>query len=87
MSGLLHGADSAVGDLADRAAEWIKQRLANSPIGVIGDKPSLDTALAAAAAGQQVAKHSTATIWILLAGAVLAGGITAAIGVRRRYNT
>lgn len=48
---------------------------------------SLDTALAAAAAGQQVPKHSTATIWILLAGAVLAAGITAAIGVRRRYVT
>jgi aromatic-L-amino-acid decarboxylase len=46
VNGSLHGADSTVGDLADRAVEWIKQRLANSPIGVIGDKPTLDAALA-----------------------------------------
>ena len=46
MSGPLHGSDSAVGDLPDRAAEWVKQRLAHSPVGVIGDKPSLDAALA-----------------------------------------
>ena len=46
MSGLLHGVDSDVGDLSERAVEWIKRRLANSPIGVIGDKPSLDSALA-----------------------------------------
>ncbi|MEO8267662.1 MAG: pyridoxal-dependent decarboxylase [Ilumatobacteraceae bacterium] len=45
MTGL-HGADSAVGDLGDRAVEWIRQRLATSPVGVIGDKPSLDVALA-----------------------------------------
>ena len=42
----LHGADSAVGVLGDRAVEWIRQRLAGSPVGVIGDKPSLDVALA-----------------------------------------
>ena len=42
----LHGADSAVGDLGDRAVEWIRRRLAGSPVGVIGDKPSLDMALA-----------------------------------------
>jgi aromatic-L-amino-acid decarboxylase len=42
----LHGIDSAVGNLGERAVEWIKQRLANSPVGVIGDKPSLDAALA-----------------------------------------
>jgi aromatic-L-amino-acid/L-tryptophan decarboxylase len=41
----LHGADSAVGDLSGRAVEWIKQRLANSSVGVIGDKPALDAAL------------------------------------------
>ena len=46
MSGSLHGDDSAVGDLADRAVEWIKQRLAGTPVGVIGDKPALDAALA-----------------------------------------
>jgi aromatic-L-amino-acid/L-tryptophan decarboxylase len=42
----LHGTDSAVGDLAERAVDWIKQRLAGSPVGVIGDKPALDAALA-----------------------------------------
>ena len=41
----LHGTDSAVGDLGDRAVEWIRQRLASSPVGVIGDKPALDAAL------------------------------------------
>ena len=46
MTALLHGATSAVGDLDRRAVEWIKQRLVNSPVGVIGDKPSLDAALA-----------------------------------------
>ncbi|MBK5331204.1 MAG: aspartate aminotransferase family protein, partial [Ilumatobacteraceae bacterium] len=43
---LLHGDDSDVGDLANRAVDWIKQHLTHSPIGVIGDKPSLDAALA-----------------------------------------
>ncbi len=46
MSGPLHGTDSAVGDLADRAVAWITRRLADSPVGVIGDKPALDAALA-----------------------------------------
>ncbi|MEY2400180.1 MAG: aromatic-L-amino-acid/L-tryptophan decarboxylase, partial [Ilumatobacteraceae bacterium] len=46
MSPLLHGIDSDVGNLDERAVEWIKQRLANSPVGVIGDKVSLDAALA-----------------------------------------
>ena len=41
----LHGTDSAVGDLGDRAVEWIRHRLASSPVGVIGDKPALDAAL------------------------------------------
>ena len=45
MNSLLHGPDAAVGDLSDRAVEWIKGRLANSPVGVIGDKPALDQAL------------------------------------------
>jgi aromatic-L-amino-acid/L-tryptophan decarboxylase len=45
VSELLHGKNSAVGDLSDRAVEWIKQRLASSSVGVIGDKPSLDAAL------------------------------------------
>lgn len=43
---LLHGDDSDVGDLADRAVDWIKQHLTCSPLGVIGDKPSLDASLA-----------------------------------------
>ena len=43
---LLHGDDSDVGDLANRAVDWIRQHLTHSPVGVIGDKPSLDAALA-----------------------------------------
>jgi glutamate/tyrosine decarboxylase-like PLP-dependent enzyme len=43
---LLHGDGSDVGDLSDRAVDWIKQHLSHSPVGVIGDKPSLDAALA-----------------------------------------
>ncbi len=46
MTGLLHGDASDVGDLADRAVAWIKRRLTESPVGVIGDKASLDAALA-----------------------------------------
>ena len=46
MTSVLHGADSTVGDLGDRAVEWIRRRLASSPVGVIGDKPMLDAALA-----------------------------------------
>jgi aromatic-L-amino-acid/L-tryptophan decarboxylase len=43
---VLHGDSAAVGDLADRAVAWIEARLADSPVGVIGDKPALDAALA-----------------------------------------
>ncbi len=46
MSAPLHGVGSEVGDLADRAFEWIKQRLIGSAVGVIGDKRALDAALA-----------------------------------------
>ena len=46
MTGPLHGSDGAVGDLSDRAMAWISRRLAHSPVGVIGDKPALDAALA-----------------------------------------
>jgi aromatic-L-amino-acid decarboxylase len=42
----LHGADSAIGDLPERAVAWIKARLANSPVGVVGDKQHLDAQLA-----------------------------------------
>jgi glutamate/tyrosine decarboxylase-like PLP-dependent enzyme len=42
----LHGAPGDVGDLADRAFEWIKKRLIGTGVGVIGDKPALDAALA-----------------------------------------
>jgi glutamate/tyrosine decarboxylase-like PLP-dependent enzyme len=41
----LHGSDSPVGDLADRAVDWIRQHLVGSPVGVIGDKAALDAAL------------------------------------------
>ncbi|MEY2582374.1 MAG: aromatic-L-amino-acid/L-tryptophan decarboxylase [Ilumatobacteraceae bacterium] len=46
MSGSLHGERSEVGDLPDRAFEWIKRRMVGTPVGVIGDKPALDAALA-----------------------------------------
>ncbi|HVE18796.1 MAG TPA: hypothetical protein VNB52_06915, partial [Ilumatobacteraceae bacterium] len=42
----LHGDGSDVGDLANRAVDWIKEHLTHSPVGLIGDKPSLDAALA-----------------------------------------
>lgn len=45
MSEVLHGGDSPVGGLADRAVDWIKQHLIDSPIGVVGDKAMLDAAL------------------------------------------
>jgi len=41
----LHGAESATGDLDERAVQWIRSRLANSGVGVIGDKGQLDDAL------------------------------------------
>jgi glutamate/tyrosine decarboxylase-like PLP-dependent enzyme len=45
MIDLLHGSPGAIGDVPERAVEWIKQRLTASPLGVIGDKPYLDAAL------------------------------------------
>ncbi|MEQ1700777.1 MAG: aminotransferase class V-fold PLP-dependent enzyme [Ilumatobacteraceae bacterium] len=45
-AGGLHGPSAAVGDLAVRATEWMRDRLAHSPAGVIGDKGSLDAGLA-----------------------------------------
>jgi aromatic-L-amino-acid decarboxylase len=42
----LHGADSVANDLSGRVVEWIKDRLSNSPIGVIGNKAILDASLA-----------------------------------------
>jgi len=46
MSTPLHGPGCDVGDLPDRAVAWIAQRLTGKPVGVIGDKPALDAALA-----------------------------------------
>ncbi|HEY7627113.1 MAG TPA: pyridoxal-dependent decarboxylase [Ilumatobacteraceae bacterium] len=45
MIDLLHGAPGSIGDVPERAVQWIKHRLTASPLGVIGDKPSLDAAL------------------------------------------
>ncbi len=45
MNDRLHGSESVAGDVSERVVEWIKQRLANSPLGVIGNKPVLDAAL------------------------------------------
>jgi glutamate/tyrosine decarboxylase-like PLP-dependent enzyme len=41
----LHGPHSEVGDLPARAAAWMQARIAESPLGLIGDKPMLDAAL------------------------------------------
>ena len=43
---MLHGTAAEVGDLGDRAAAWIADRLAHAPLGVVGEKRSLDAALA-----------------------------------------
>jgi phosphate transport system substrate-binding protein len=45
---------------------------------------SLDSQLEAAAAHQSTGRKATETIWILVAGAVLAAGISAAFAVRRK---
>lgn len=42
----LHGADAAVGDLEQRVLSWMRDRLAGSSVGVIGDKRWLDGNLA-----------------------------------------
>lgn len=44
----LHGPTSAVGDLADRATEWMRQRLAASDIGSVGSRDHLASGLAGA---------------------------------------
>jgi len=46
MSEPLHGAACEIGDLGNRAVEWITQHLSGAPVGVVGDKPALDAALA-----------------------------------------
>jgi aromatic-L-amino-acid decarboxylase len=43
---MLHGANSAIGDLPERAVAWIHARLASSPVGVVGVKHQLDAQLA-----------------------------------------
>jgi len=44
--GGLHGPTAAVGDLEARATAWMRERIAHSPAGVIGDKGLLDAQLA-----------------------------------------
>jgi len=45
-AGGLHGPAAAVGDLEARATAWMRDRMAHSPAGVIGDKGFLDAQLA-----------------------------------------
>ena len=45
---MIHGPDAAVGDLADRATAWIRDRLAGAPLGRVGDRAALHAALAGA---------------------------------------
>lgn len=42
----MHGSSSSTGDLGERATQWIRDRIAHSGVGVIGDKTLLDTDLA-----------------------------------------
>ena len=42
----MHGAQSATGNLDERAVQWIRNRLAGSGVGVVGNKGQLDVALA-----------------------------------------
>lgn len=42
----LHGAANGTGDLDERAIRWMRQRMASSGVGVIGDKARLDADLA-----------------------------------------
>ncbi|HQZ33197.1 MAG TPA: aminotransferase class V-fold PLP-dependent enzyme [Ilumatobacteraceae bacterium] len=41
----LHGAESATGDLDERVVQWIRDRLAHSGVGAIGDRAQLGAAL------------------------------------------
>lgn len=41
----LHGAESATGDLDERAVQWIRDRLTHSGVGAIGDRAQLAAAL------------------------------------------
>lgn len=45
-AGTLHGREHSAGDLDERAIGWIRQRLAGTGVGVIGDKDWLDRKLA-----------------------------------------
>jgi aromatic-L-amino-acid/L-tryptophan decarboxylase len=42
----LHGADAAIGDLADRASQFIRERLASAPLGRTASRADLEPALA-----------------------------------------
>lgn len=41
----MHGADAPIGDLADRAVAWIRDRIAGAPLGRVGDRRALQLAL------------------------------------------
>jgi hypothetical protein len=72
----LKAQEEAAAEAAAKAAKKLRAQQAR--------QVSLDSDLAAAAAGQGSGGGSTPTIWILLAGAVLAAGISAAVTVRRQ---
>jgi ABC-type phosphate transport system substrate-binding protein len=64
---------------AEAAAEALRKAAAAKH-----QQQNLDSELAAAAAGNQAAKHPTETLWLILAGVVLAAGVSAAVAARRR---
>jgi phosphate transport system substrate-binding protein len=70
--------EAAAAAAAERAARLARAQKAR--------QVSLDRALEAAASGQGGDSEPMATIWILLAGAVLAAGISAAVTVRRKRS-
>ncbi len=82
------GAATAAAKLAEQeqAAVQAAKKAARREKAKRARQETLDTKLAAAAAGQQSAAHSTSTVWMLVIGALLAAGISAAIGVRRRFS-
>ncbi len=45
---MIHGPDAPIGDLAERATAWIRDRIAGAPLGRVGDRAALRAALGGA---------------------------------------
>jgi LPXTG-motif cell wall-anchored protein len=70
----------------EAAAKAAAERAARKARALEARQESLDADLQAAAAGQGTATGTTPTAWILLAGGVLAAGISAMVTVRRKRS-